>query len=109
MSGLRLITFPPSQDSELARFMLDHYGIAYTEKRHTLIFSSLVSLVKARTILFPALYGDGPPLAGPLNIGMQFENRAPSELKLIPPQVDRKSLDADWAFFHGPLSSASRV
>jgi hypothetical protein len=31
-----LITFPPSLDSELARFLLKHYGIEHQEQPHAL-------------------------------------------------------------------------
>jgi hypothetical protein len=39
-----LITLPPSLDSELGRFLLEHYGIQDQERPHTLIFSSFVTL-----------------------------------------------------------------
>src|SRR5215510_14427786 len=39
-----LITFPPSLDCELARFVLGHYAIPYEEVRHTVLFSSIYTL-----------------------------------------------------------------
>lgn len=109
MSGLHLITFPPSQDSELSRFLLKHYRIGYTENPHTLFFSSLVTLVRARTILFPALYGEGRTFAGPIPIGKYFEATAPANLKLLPEGVDKKDLNADSALIRSTLAPASRL
>ena len=50
MPPLTLVTFPPSLDSELARFLLDHHRVPYREERHTLGFSSLVTLARAGTV-----------------------------------------------------------
>ena len=109
MSGFHLITFPPSQDSELSRFLLRHYRIGYTENPHTLFFSSLFTLVRAGTFLFPALYGEGQRLHGPIPIRKHFEATAPTELKLHPQGVDPKDLDADSALIRSTLAPASRL
>src|ERR1700686_3018555 len=58
-----LITFPPSLDCELSRFLLIHYGVPFEEERHTVIFSFAHTLWHGSTIYFPLLYGGGyPPL-----------------------------------------------
>jgi glutathione S-transferase len=51
-----LITVPPSLDSELARFLLQHYGVDHQEKPHAFIFASLFTLWHAGTAVFPLLY-----------------------------------------------------
>src|SRR5215813_13725612 len=56
-----LITFPPSLDCELSRFVLGHYGIPYEERRHTFFFSFIPTLLHGGTLHFPLLYGDGYP------------------------------------------------
>ena len=43
-----LITFPPSLDSELARFLLAHYGIEYDEQPHAFLFSIFPTLWHGR-------------------------------------------------------------
>ena len=59
-----LITFPPSLDCELSRFLLAYYCIPYEERRHTIIFSFFATLWHGSTLHFPLLYG-GP--YGPLD------------------------------------------
>ena len=56
-----VIMFPPSLDCELCRFLLGYYGIAYTEVRHTVIFSFFSTYWHGRTLYFPLLYGSGYP------------------------------------------------
>jgi hypothetical protein len=60
-----LITFPPSLDSELARFLLKHYGIEQQDQPHALIFRFFVTLWHARTIIFPVLCSNSFKLIGP--------------------------------------------
>ena len=58
-----LITFPPSLDCELSRFLLAHYRFPYEERRHVVIFSFFVTLWHGSTLYFPLLYGGSfPPL-----------------------------------------------
>jgi glutathione S-transferase len=103
-----LITFPPSLDSELARFLLKHYGIEHQEKPHTLIFSSLVTLWKARTVIFPLLYNDTFSLVGPRAIAEYFESQSAPDLRLFPDEVDEKrQVDSDWILFNQTLGFAT--
>src|SRR3979490_298196 len=55
----KVITFPPSLDCELSRFLLSHYGVPFEEQRHTVLFSFLHTLLHGATLYFPLLYGDG--------------------------------------------------
>ncbi len=48
-----LITFPPSLDSELARFLVEHYGIGHQERPHALIFSSFSRCGTPGQLSFP--------------------------------------------------------
>jgi glutathione S-transferase len=54
MPDVTLVTFPPSLDSELSRFLLHHYGIEHREQRHTLIFSFFATL--AHGLLYSSPY-----------------------------------------------------
>ena len=56
-----LITFPPSLDCELSRFVLGYYAVPYEEVRHTVLFSFLSTLLHGGTLHFPLLYGGGHP------------------------------------------------
>jgi glutathione S-transferase len=109
MAETTLITFPPSLDSELSRFLLAHYQIPHQERRHVIIFSSLHSLRHGFTVKFPFLYGDTYRLSSVRQMIDYFDPRCPDERKLLPPGDDREKLDADWAFFNGRLGSATSV
>lgn len=56
-----LITFPPSLDCALSRFLLAHYRIPYEERRHVVIFSFFATLWHGSTLYFPLLYGGSYP------------------------------------------------
>ena len=60
-----LITFPPSLDSELARFLLEHYEIEHDEQPHAFIFSFFATLWHGSTLIFPLLYNQSFRLVGP--------------------------------------------
>lgn len=107
MAHLTLVTFPPSLDGEFSRFLLTHYGVRYREQRHTLLFSSVVTLVRAGTPRFPALFGEGLSLDSVLEMFVHFEQRCPPQRRLRPqdPAVAR----ADWKLFHSTLATGTAV
>lgn len=103
-----LITFPPSIDSETSRFLVNHYGIESSEKRHTFIFSTFVTLWHGFTPRFPLLYGDSLRLVGPRPIVDHFDPGASPDLKLLPTdQNDRNQVEADWTLFNTTLAFAT--
>ena len=106
---LTLVTFPPSLDSELARFLLDHHGVAYRERRHTLVLSSLVTLVRAGTVRFPVLYGRGVRLDRALDLAAHLADTRPPERGLLPPGIDRARAREDWTLFNITLGTATTV
>lgn len=109
-TGLVLITFPPSLDSELARFLAQHYGLGVREQRHTLIFSSFATLWHGFTVIFPLLYGKGVRLAGPRAIADHYDLKCAPELRLLPDlPADRQQVDADWQLFNKDLAVATAV
>lgn len=109
-SGLVLITFPPSLDSELGRFLTQHYGLRHREQRHTFIFSSFATLWHGFTFIFPLLYGKGLRLAGPRAIADYYDARCPPELRLFPGSpTDRQQVEADWVLFNQNLAIATAV
>jgi glutathione S-transferase len=108
ISNFTLITFPPSLDSELARFLLAHYGISYLERPHSLIFSSFVTLRHGRSIIFPLLYGNSLRLVGPRAIGDYFNSRFAPTLSLWPEaEAQKRQVEVDWATFNHTLAFAT--
>ena len=102
-----LVTFPPSLDCELARFLLKFYQIEYREKPHTLIFCPFVTLRLAGTVIFPLLYGESLKLIGPKPMADYFDQRTPS-LRLYPQDpAERSQVESDWVLFNQTLAFAT--
>jgi glutathione S-transferase len=105
-----LITFPPSLDSELARFLLAHYGIEYDEQPHAFLFSIFPTLWHGSTFIFPLLYSESLKLVGPQAIANYFDQHCAPELRLWPQAEDeRGKVKDDWTLFNQTLAFASAV
>ncbi|HXM59852.1 MAG TPA: hypothetical protein VN950_03280 [Terriglobales bacterium] len=103
-----LITFPPSLDSETSRFLVEHYRVESSEKRHTLIFSSFITLWHACTPVFPLLYGDSFKLVGPRPIVDHFDPKSPPCLRLLPTDPSElHQVESDWTRFNASLAFAT--
>jgi glutathione S-transferase len=103
-----LITFPPSLDSELSRFLVEHYGIRHQERPHALVFSSFVTLWHAGTVIFPLLYSKSFRLAGPRAMTEYFDTRCAPDLRLWPQQgTQKRRVDSDWTTFNQTLAFAT--
>jgi glutathione S-transferase len=103
-----LITFPPSLDSELSRFLVEHYGIRHQEQRHTFGYVFLVTLRHGSTVIFPLLYSDAVKLAGPRAIAEYFDSRCVPELRLFPVEkVQLQQVESDWTQFNDILAFAT--
>ena len=107
MAEPTLITFPPSLDSELSRFLLAHYQIRHEERRHTLIFCFFVTLWHGFTLLFPLFYGRALRLDTVRKIADHFDPLARPERKLLPEDADRPKVEADWPVFNDTLAFAT--
>ena len=104
-----LITFPPSLDCELGRFLLTHYQIPHTEQRHALIFSSFATLWHGHTVHFPVLYGDSYRLGNVREMVDYFDPLSPADRRLLPDNDDPEQAKADWAYFNNTLGTAASV
>jgi glutathione S-transferase len=103
-----LITFPPSLDSELSRFLVEHYGIAHIEQRHTIIFCVFSTLRHGNTFVFPLLYSDSYKLVGPRSISEYFDARCSTDLQLWPKAGNEKNqAETDWNTFNNTLAWAT--
>lgn len=101
------ITFPPSLDCELGRFLLGHYRVAYLEEPHALLFSSLASLRAAWTPVFPVLRGPSVRLTTVRAIVNHYDPLCDRDRQLVPRDGGRARSTADWAAFR--LSLATQV
>ncbi|HEY2134931.1 MAG TPA: glutathione S-transferase C-terminal domain-containing protein [Xanthobacteraceae bacterium] len=103
-----VITFPPSLDCELSRFVLTHYGVPYEERRHTVIFSFIYTLWHGRTLYFPLLYGDAyKPLDRARQMIDYFDPICPADRSLLLTGSWRASVEADWNQFNATLGGAT--
>jgi glutathione S-transferase len=103
-----LVTFPPSIDCELARFLLGHYAIHYREDRHTLVFSFFVTWWRARTLYFPLLDGGTPPVLDTVRKMIdRFDPLASPDTRLLGDGSDRAAIEADWTLFNATLGGAT--
>jgi len=109
-SNAALITFPPSLDSELGRFLLRHYGVPHREERHAFIFASCATLWHGGTVIFPFFYDESTRLAGPRAIADYFDTRCAPDLRLWPRTVEEKQqVENDWRQFNQSLAFATAV
>jgi glutathione S-transferase len=105
-----LITFPPSLDSELARFLLAHYGVEYDEQPHAFLFSVFSTLWHGSTFIFPLLYNESLKLVGPQPIANYFDQHCSPGLRLWPQaENEKKQVQDDWILFNQTLAFASAV
>ena len=103
-----LITFPPSLDSELSRFLVEHYGIRHQEERHTLVFCFFVTLWHGSSVIFPLLYSNSFKLVGPRAMANYFDSRCVPELRLWPDdESQRRQVESDWTLFNDSLAFAT--
>ncbi len=104
-----LVTFPPSLDCELTRFVLVHYGVAHREERHTLFFSSFFTLWRGYTLLFPLLCGPSYRLSTARAVVDHFEKVSPAEQKLVLDGPNRQQIEDDWTLFNQDLAFATAI
>jgi glutathione S-transferase len=104
-----LITFPPSLDCELSRFMLTYYGVPYEERRHAFGFNFFATLWHARTLHFPLVVSNIYQLDSARKMIDYFDPLCPASRKLLPDGPDRAVVEADWTAFNGTLAGATAV
>jgi len=105
-----LITFPPSLDSELGRFLLEHYGIRHCERPHAFVFCSFVTLWHTGSPIFPALYSESFKLVGPRAMADYFDARCPQDVQLWPQEESqRRQGESDWSLFNESLAFATAI
>ncbi|MBV9834541.1 MAG: hypothetical protein JO055_09060 [Alphaproteobacteria bacterium] len=103
-----LLTFAPMIDSELARQLLRHYGVAYSEDDHLFGWVSLLTMRNGGFLQVPMLHGGGVRLDGPREIAEHYDPTMPADKRLFPPEQPlRTAIDADWERYNGSLAGDS--
>jgi glutathione S-transferase len=101
-----MLTFQPMIDSETARLVARHYGIAVTERDHLLVCASLRTLLRGGYGRIPLLVGQGFALTGPYPIAEHFDAALPAARRLIPTTPPLAAeVAADWARYNGAMGS----
>ena len=103
-----MLTFGPMIDSEIARQLLRHYQVPFTEERHLFGWSSILSLIRAGTPRNPVIMGQGLSLAGSRAVANYFDPLAPDDLKLLPldPTLRARLRVAGYVLASAPRSIA---
>jgi len=102
-SPAAVITFPPSLDCALSRFLLAYYGVAYEERRHTILFT----LWHGHTLYFPLLFGGGYPALNSVQAMIHyFDPRCPDGRNLRLEGDDAAQVAKDWECFRQTLGTA---
>jgi glutathione S-transferase len=109
MPDATLITFPPSLDSELARFLVKHYQVLHKENRHTIIISSFFTLWHGYTPLFPLLYSDSYRFDFAREIVDHFDPLSPPDRQLLVSGESRQQVEADWNTFNKELAISTAI
>jgi glutathione S-transferase len=104
-----MITFPPSLDCELARFLLSHYGVAYEERRHVFGLSIFPTLWHGFTVLFPLVYSDSYRLDTVRKMVDYFDPLCPADRNLLLAGAEHTLVEGDWTPFNSTLGGATTV
>jgi len=102
-----LITFPPSLDCELARFLLAHYRVPYQERRHAFIFNFFATLLHGCTLHFPLLYNDSYKLDTVRKMIDYFDPLCPADRNLLLAGAEHTQVESDWTLFNSTLGGAT--
>ena len=101
-----MLTFGPMIDSEMSRFAMWRYAVAYREARHIFGWASILTLLHGGYGRIPLIYGGGPAFTGPRPIVDYYETCCEPGQILIPAQEPlRTAVEADWLIFNGQLAT----
>jgi len=103
-SPITVISFSPSADAELNRWILKYYGLAFVEKRHAPPFFFLIRKFYSGNSLVLCRTGD-KTLDGVRTIIEHFDTLADSDKKLIPDSFVH-NMDASWQRYNSDLGGA---
>jgi glutathione S-transferase len=99
---VRLITFPPSVDSETARWILGYHRIAYREVRQSAIGAGLRTVWHRAAI--PILFHGAAKLSPSRPIADHFDARAAAAERLVPEEPALAAeLEPLWHAYNGEM------
>ncbi|MEO8495436.1 MAG: glutathione S-transferase C-terminal domain-containing protein [Planctomycetota bacterium] len=104
----QVLSFPPSNDCDLACWSLEHYGISYRDARHTLPWLALKAKSAGGKGDFPTVANGKVALNNLDEVFDYFEPRVPADKRLLPEdggqQAEVKKL---WEGFHKQIGYAA--
>ncbi len=104
----RVLSFPPSNDCDLTRWVLEHYGVPYEEELHTVVFLQRKSKAVGGAGGFPTLYRGTDIVNGMDEVLWHFDPEAPEDRRLLPQEPkDREAVEKLWSEFHGGIGFAA--
>jgi len=102
MEALRLITFPPSADTETARWILAHHRALYREVPQSAVGSALAAARRLTKI--PILLTTAGKFSGSRQIADHLDAQSPSERRLIPDDAAMAvEINRLWAEYNGGM------
>lgn len=103
----QVLSFPPSNDCDLARWILDRYGINNRDTMHTLGFLQIKSKLVGGTGQFPTVYQRKNVFNTLDEVLDYFEPLADAERKLFPAdEAQNAEVTQLWEDFHSKLGYA---
>lgn len=104
-----LLTFAPMLDSEMARLLLDHYGVRYRERDHLVMIATLLAKMRGGADL-PLLTGPGTNVAKPRAMADWGDAQMPEPRKLVPSDPALAQMVAqDWGTYNGGMGAAVAI
>lgn len=101
---VHVLSFSPSADAELNRWVLFYYGIPFKEHRHTLPFYFLLNKLAGGKSLVLCRDGD-IKLTSVRDVIHHYDAQAAAERKLIPDSLSRE-MDYNWHRYNSELGHA---
>ncbi len=103
----QVVSFPPSNDCDLASWVLKRYGVDHRETMHTLGFLQIKSKLVGGTGKFPTVYKDKSVFNSLDEVLAHFEPLADAERKLFPAdEAQNAEVKKLWDDFHNNLGYA---
>ncbi|WP_237478046.1 hypothetical protein [Lichenibacterium dinghuense] len=101
-----MVTFGPMIDSELSRFVLDHYALPYREERHMFPLGALLCFLRSGNPRMPLIAGPGVKVTGPRALVDHEDPICDPQRILVPAEQPlRTRVEADWDRFNGELGT----
>lgn len=101
---VKVLSFSPSADAELNRWVLFYYGIPFQESRHTLPFYFLLNKLQGGSSLVFCRDGE-TKLSSVREVINHFNAQADAEMKLIPDSL-ASEMEYSWHRYNSDLGHA---